>query len=78
MGDLLHVSGICPRAPLEKGLARTAWSKNIWCTMLCQSTSQLVDRYGETSAHTIIDSCDTQLVLAFQDTETAQYYHDRA
>ncbi len=53
-------------------------SKNIWCTMLCQSTSQLVDRYGEASAHTIIGNCDTQLVLAFQDTETARYYHDRA
>lgn len=53
-------------------------SKNIWCTMLCQTTSQLVDRYGEASAHTIIGNCDTQLVLAFQDAETARYYRDRA
>lgn len=53
-------------------------SKNIWCTMLLQTTSQLVDRYGESSAHTIIGNCDTQLVLAFQDVETARHYRERA
>lgn len=53
-------------------------SKNIWCTMLCQTTSQLVNRYGDAGANTIIGNCDTQLVLAFQDTETARYYRDRA
>lgn len=53
-------------------------SKNIWCTMLCQTTSQLVDRYGESSAHTIIGNCDTQLVLAFQDIQTALCFRDRA
>lgn len=53
-------------------------SKNIWCTMLCQTTSQLAARYGEEGANTIIGNCDTQLVLAFQDTASARYFSDRA
>ncbi|MFR3450661.1 MAG: type IV secretory system conjugative DNA transfer family protein [Collinsella sp.] len=53
-------------------------SKNIWCTMLCQTTSQLAARYGEEGANTIIGNCDTQLVLAFQDTTSARYFTDRA
>ena len=53
-------------------------SKNIWCAMLCQTTSQLAARYGEEGANTIIGNCDTQLVLAFQDTASARYFSDRA
>lgn len=53
-------------------------SKNIWCTVLCQTASQLERRYGAEGAETIIGNCDTQLVLAFQDVGTARRYCDRA
>lgn len=53
-------------------------SREIWCTMLLQTVSQLVWRYGEAGAATIMGNCDAQLVLAFQDAETAARYADRA
>ena len=45
-------------------------SREIWCTILCQSVSQLQTRYGAPGAETIIANCDTQLVLAFSDNTT--------
>ena len=53
-------------------------SREIWCTVLLQTVSQLVWRYGEAGAATIMGNCDAQLVLAFQDAETAARYADRA
>lgn len=53
-------------------------SREIWCTLLLQTVSQLVRRYGEAGAETIVGNCDSQLVLAFQDARTAAMYADRA
>ena len=45
-------------------------SREIWCTILCQSVSQLHTRYTESGAETIMANCDVQLVLAFSDNTT--------
>ena len=49
-------------------------SREIWCTILCQSVSQLNVRYGQFGAETIISNCDVQLVLAFADNTTTACY----
>ena len=49
-------------------------SREIWCTILCQSVSQLNMRYGQFGAETIISNCDVQLVLAFADNTTTACY----
>ena len=49
-------------------------SREIWCTVLCQSVSQLHARYGEPGAETIMANCDTQLVLAFSDNTTTSSF----
>lgn len=46
-------------------------SRNIWATLLLQSTNQLDALYGEARARSIMGNCDTHLVLAFQDPESA-------
>ncbi|MDO4502649.1 MAG: type IV secretory system conjugative DNA transfer family protein [Coriobacteriia bacterium] len=53
-------------------------SREISCTIVCQTVSQLEARYGKAQANAIIGNCDTQLVLAFQDVETASYFALRA
>lgn len=53
-------------------------SREIWCTALLQTVSQLERRYGRAGAQAIVGNCDSQLVLGFQDTETASWYADRA
>ncbi len=53
-------------------------SREIWCTLLLQTHSQLVQRYGEASAATIVGNCDTQLVLGFQDDDTARRFAPKA
>ena len=42
-------------------------SREISCTIICQTISQLEARYGTPAANSIIGNCDAQLVLAFQD-----------
>ena len=53
-------------------------SREISCTVVCQTVSQLEARYGKPAANSIIGNCDAQLVLAFQDERTAQYFATRA
>lgn len=53
-------------------------SREISCTVVCQTISQLEARYGEATANSIVGNCDSQLVLAFQDERTANYYACRA
>ena len=53
-------------------------SREIWCTLLCQSVAQLQGLYGYAGAETVIGNCDTQLVLAFQDNATTDAYARRA
>lgn len=55
-----------------------ARSREIWCTLLLQSVNQLDAIYGHARALSLMSNCDTQLVLAFQDIETARCYSDRA
>ncbi len=53
-------------------------SREIWCTVLCQSVAQLQESYGVAGAETIMGNCDAQLVLAFQDNATTDAYARRA
>ena len=53
-------------------------SREIWCTLLLQTYAQLVQKYGEAGASTIVGNCDSQLVLGFQDADTAQYFAAKA
>ena len=53
-------------------------SREISCTIVCQTVSQLEARYGEAGANSIIGNCDRQLVTAFQDERTARYFSVRA
>ena len=53
-------------------------SREISCTVICQTISQLEARYGEPAANSIVGNCDAQLVLAFQDERTASYFAVRA
>lgn len=53
-------------------------SREISCTAICQTVSQLEARYGEAEANSIIGNCDRQLVLGFQDEATARYFSLRA
>lgn len=53
-------------------------SREISCTIVCQTVSQLIARYGESTANSIIGNCDSQISLGFQDETTANYYATRA
>ena len=53
-------------------------SREVWCTVLCQSVAQLQGAYGEAGAETVMGNCDVQLVLAFQDNATTRAYAGRA
>ena len=53
-------------------------SREISCTLICQTVSQLEARYGEAEANSIIGNCDRHLVLGFQDERTARYFALRA
>lgn len=41
-------------------------SREISCTVVCQTVSQLEARYGKPAANSIIGNCDHQLVLGFR------------
>ncbi|MBR2275006.1 MAG: type IV secretory system conjugative DNA transfer family protein, partial [Lachnospiraceae bacterium] len=53
-------------------------SREIYCNLYFQTVTQLSAQYGHDRALSIIGNCDTQIVLGFQDTETARAYTDRA
>ena len=53
-------------------------SREVWCTLLCQSVAQLQSMYGAAGAETIMGNCDAQLVLAFMDNATTAAYAGRA
>lgn len=53
-------------------------SREVWVTLLLQSVNQLEARYGRSRAMSIMSNCDTQLVLGFQDLDTAQCFAERA
>ncbi len=53
-------------------------SREVSCTLVCQTVSQLEARYGEAGANSIIGNCDRQLVTGFQDEKTARYFALRA
>lgn len=53
-------------------------SREIWCTLQLQSINQLEAIYGRPRALSIMGNCDTHLVLAFQDIESARCYAERA
>ena len=53
-------------------------SREVSCTLVCQTLSQLEARYGEAGANSIAGNCDRQLVLGFQDERTARYFSLRA
>lgn len=60
------------------GILSVVRSRNIWCTLLLQSVNQLEAQYGRARAMSIMGNCDTQLVLAFQDIESARMFSERA
>ena len=66
------------RIPDFTDLIAVVRSREIWCTLLAQTVSQLEERYGAAGAATIVGNCDVQLVLAFQDAQTARAYQVRA
>lgn len=53
-------------------------SRELSCTIICQTVSQLEARYSQAVANSIIGNCDRQLVLGFQDEQTARYFALRA
>lgn len=53
-------------------------SREISCTIICQTVSQLEARYNQAVANSIIGNCDRHLVLGFQDERTACYFSLRA
>ena len=53
-------------------------SREISCTIICQTVSQLEARYNQAVANSIIGNCDRHLVLGFQDERTARYLSLRA
>ena len=53
-------------------------SREISCTIICQTVSQLEARYNQAIANSIIGNCDRHLVLGFQDERTARYFSLRA
>ena len=53
-------------------------SREVWCTLLLQSVCQLEAHYGRPRAMSIMGNCDTQLVLGFQDLDTARCFSERA
>lgn len=66
------------RVPGFEDLIATIRSREIWCTILCQTATQIEQRYGAEGAAAIIGNCDAQLVLSFQDAQTARAFADRA
>ena len=53
-------------------------SREVSCTIICQTVSQLEARYDQAAANSIIGNCDRHLVLGFQDERTAKYFALRA
>lgn len=53
-------------------------SREVSCTIICQTVSQLEARYNQAVANSIIGNCDRHLVLGFQDERTARYFSLRA
>ncbi|MDO5335665.1 MAG: type IV secretory system conjugative DNA transfer family protein, partial [Coriobacteriia bacterium] len=53
-------------------------SREVSCTIICQTVSQLEARYNPAVANSIIGNCDRHLVLGFQDERTANYFSVRA
>lgn len=53
-------------------------SREVSCTIICQTVSQLEARYDQAVANSIIGNCDRNLVLGFQDERTAKYFALRA
>lgn len=53
-------------------------SREMWFTLLFQSIEQLTANYGEPKMMSIVSNCDTQLLLGFCDTVTANFYSLRA
>ena len=51
-----------------------ARSRELWVTIICQSLTQLEQLYGEHGARSIVGNCDTQLLLAAQDLDTAAFF----
>lgn len=49
-------------------------SRELWVTVICQTVTQLKALYGENVALSIMGNCDTQILLAAQDYETAAYF----
>ena len=52
-------------------------SREIYCSVILQSLSQLEALYGSAKADTIIGNCDQQLVLGVQDVKTASHFSQR-
>jgi type IV secretion system protein VirD4 len=53
-------------------------SRNISCSIIIQSISQLCSRYGEFCSSTIINNCDHLVYLGSQDSMTASLIADKA
>lgn len=49
-------------------------SRELWVTIICQTVTQLKALYGNDAALSIMGNCDTQVLLAAQDYETATYF----
>lgn len=64
--------------PNIDSILSVARSRKIWVTLLLQSVNQLEALYGRPRALSIMGNCDTHLVLAFQDIESARCYAERA
>ncbi|MDY4041047.1 MAG: type IV secretory system conjugative DNA transfer family protein [Collinsella sp.] len=66
------------RMPRIDEILAVVRSREIWCTLLLQSVSQLEALYGRPRAMSIMGNCDTHLVLGFQDLDTAHAFSERA
>ncbi len=53
-------------------------SREIYCSIILQSLSQLEALYDTAKADTIVGNCDQQLVLGIQDIKTASHFAHRA
>ena len=62
------------RVPSFDKVVSVTRSREVWCTVLCQSVAQLQGLYGYEGAETIMGNCDAQLVLSFQDNSTTSAY----
>ena len=66
------------RIPHFDKIISVSRSRDICCSLIIQSLSQLNSMYGEMAAKTILNNCDHLIFLGSQDLQTATYIGERA